>query len=97
MTLFILGQDESSQLFPSYLEKQEKLLAGKTYDFPRSAASFYEVSTDRESEINYLLLLFTKEEINFREKETAQNVLRFIAAISPSQKYLKSYTLLIKE
>jgi hypothetical protein len=97
LTVFILSENESGLLFPNRLEKQMKLEAQKTYSFPKSKALDYEVTTETGVEVNYLLLLYTKSEIPFLMEETSENILKFIAKIDPSEKCLKSYSLLIKK
>lgn len=97
LTVFILSEKESGQLFPNNLERQEKLEAQKSYKFPKSKALEYEVSSESSVEINYLLLLFTKQEMPFMKEQTRENILRFIAGITPSEKCLKTYSLLIKK
>jgi len=47
--------------------------------------------------VNYVVLLYTKMEMPFLEKETSENILQFIARIDPSQKCLKSYSILIRQ
>lgn len=96
LQVFILGDTESSHLYPNKIEKREKLEGGKTYRFPRSHALDYEVSS-KGMEINYVVLLYTKTEVPFLGEETSENILRFIATIDPSQKCLKSYSILIKD
>jgi hypothetical protein len=97
LNIFILGEDESLHLYPNKFEKQEKFEGGKSYKFPRSRALDYEVSAEENMEVNYVVLLYTKEEIPFLEKETSENILQFIARIDPSQKCLKSYSILIRQ
>jgi len=97
LTAFILGEKESSQLYPNNSESQEKLSAQTVYTFPRSKAVEYEISTENSMEINYLVLLYSKQEIPFMKEPTQQNILKFIAGIDPAQKSLKSYSFLIKK
>ena len=95
--VFILGDTESSHLYPNKIEKWEKMDGGISYQFPRSRALDYEVSTKETMEINYVVLLYTKTEIPFLEEETSENILRFIAAIDPAQKCMKSYSIVIRD
>jgi len=97
LQVFILGDRESTHLYPNKIEKREKLEGGKTYRFPRSQALDYEVSSKGSMEVNYVVLLYTKTEVPFQGEETPENILRFIAAIDPAQKCLKSYSILIKD
>jgi len=97
LNIFILSDDESLHLYPNKFEKQEKFEGGKSYKFPRSRALDYEVSSEESMEVNYVILLYTKGEIPFLEKETSENILQFIARIDPSQKCLKSYSILIRQ
>jgi len=97
LNIFILSDDESLLLYPNKFEKQEKFEGGKTYKFPRSKALDYEVSSTENSEVNYLILLYTKTEIPFRDMETSENILQFIARIDPAQKCIKSYSILIRQ
>ena len=97
LNIFILGEEESLHLYPNKLEKQEKFEGGKSYKFPRSRALDYEVSSEESMEVNYIVLLFTKMEMPFRDEETSENILQFIARIDPSQKCLKSFSILIRK
>ncbi len=97
LTVFILNGSEGSLIFPNNLEKLEKLEGGKTYQFPKSKALDYEVTSEKSVEVNYLLLLYTKQEIPFNSDQTQANILRFIAKANPSEKCLKTYSLLIKK
>ncbi|MGC3946494.1 MAG: DUF4384 domain-containing protein [Chryseolinea sp.] len=96
LNIFIISDRESVHLFPNKMEKQEKFEGGKSYKFPRSRALDYEVSSESGMEINYVVLLYTKMEVPFLQQETAENILRFIANIDPSQKCLKTYSILIR-
>jgi hypothetical protein len=96
LNIFILGDRESSHLYPNKFEKGEKFEGGKAYKFPRSKALDYEVSSKDSLEVNYLVLLYTKAEVPFMEDETSEKILQFIARIDPSQKCLKSYPILIR-
>lgn len=97
LTVFILSEKESGLLFPNILERQEKLQGQVTYKFPKSKALDYEVTSDNSVEVNYLLLLYTKQEVPFVAEQNPENILRFIAKINPSEKCLKSFSFLIKK
>jgi hypothetical protein len=97
LTIFIISEKESGVLYPNRLEKKEKLVGQTSYSFPRSKALDYEVTTEGTIEVNYLLLLYTKQDIPFNADQTPENILRFIARIEPSEKCLKSFSLLIKK
>ena len=97
LNVFILGEDESSHLYPNKFEKREKFEGGKTYKFPRSTALDYEVSAKDSMEVNYVVLLYTKSEVPFLGEETSEKILQFIARIDPAQKCLKSYPILIRQ
>jgi hypothetical protein len=97
LNIFILGDSESVHLYPNKYEKQQKFEGGKAYKFPRSTALDYEVSSEQNVEVNYLILLYTKSEIPFLKEATSENILQFIAGIDPAQKCVKSYTILIKQ
>jgi hypothetical protein len=96
LNIFILGEDESLLLYPNKFEKQEKFEGGKTYKFPRSRALDYEVSAEENTEVDYLVLLYTKTEIPFFGEETPESILQFIAKIDPSQKCIRSYSIVIR-
>jgi hypothetical protein len=97
LTAFILSEKESVQLYPNNTERQEKLAGQTEYHFPRSHALEYEVSTQDPLEINYLVLLYTKQEIPFMQDPTQQNILKFIAGIDPAGKSIKAYAFLIRK
>lgn len=96
LRIFIVSENEGTQLYPSKFEPQAILNAEKQIQFPRKGFQ-YEISTEKKTEINYLILLLTKQDIPFKEKETPENILRFISSINPSQKTLKTFSLFIKK
>lgn len=96
LTVFIIDGQTGGLIFPNELERQEKLEAQRSYSFPRSKALDYEVTASTAMEVNYLLILYTKREIPFVGEATAENVIRFVAKIDPSEKYLKSHPFLVK-
>lgn len=97
LTVFILDGQNSGLIFPNQLEKQEKLEAHRKYSFPTSKALDYEVTANTAMEVNYLLILYTKREISFVGEPTAENIIRFVARIDPSEKHLKSHPFLVKK
>lgn len=97
LNIFILDDSESLHLYPNKFEKIEKFEGGKSYKFPRSRALDYEVSAEDNMEVNYVILLYTKSEVPFLEKESSENILQFIARIDPAQKCIKSYSFLIRQ
>jgi len=96
LTIFIISDNESTQLYPNKFEPSKMLSKEKSILFPTKGFQ-YEVSTEKGTEINNLVLLLTKQDIPFQEKETPENILRFISSISPSQKMLKTFSLVIKK
>ncbi len=97
LKVFILANDSGGMLlYPNDLERVELLKEGQSYTFPRTRALDYELSTDKKSELNYFLFLFTKEEVAFKGEQTPQNILRYISQIRPNAKYLKSFPIVIK-
>ena len=97
LRVFIISDKEGIQLYPNQFEPQEMLKSKSLVTFPKSKSFEYEISTEKRSEINYLILVFTKQDIPFLEPETPQNILRFIGSISPSKKSIKTFSLLIKK
>lgn len=96
LNIFILSDRESARLYPNKMEKPEKFDGGKSYKFPRSKALDYEVSAKTGMEVNYIVLLYTKKEVPFLGEETSENILQFIARIDPSQKCMRTYSILIR-
>lgn len=96
LTIFIMSEKECSKLYPNAYEPQALLKGEVDYTFPKSKLIDYELNTDEKIEINYLLLLFTKQEMPFMEEENSDNVLRFIAQINPANKYLVTQSFVIK-
>lgn len=96
LTMFIMSEKECSKLYPNDYEPQELLKEKIEYAFPKSKLIDYEFFTNQKIEINYLLLLYTKQEIPFMANEDNNNILKFIAQINPSEKYLLTYSITIK-
>jgi hypothetical protein len=96
LTVFYLGDTTNDQIYPNRIERQEKLVGGQTYHFPRSKALEYEVSTKGSLEINYVVLLYTKHDIPFHGEQTTDSILQFLAAIDPGEKCVRNYTVTIK-
>jgi hypothetical protein len=97
LTVFYLGDTTADKIYPNQIERPEKLEGGKTYHFPRSKALEYEVSTKGSLEINYVVLLYTKQDIPFTKKLTTDNILQFLAGIDPGEKCVRNFTVTIKK
>lgn len=96
LNVFIIDEKESSLLFPNTLERSELLEANRTYNFPLSKALTYEVATINNVEVNYIVMLFTKNEIRYTEGKSVSEMLNFVARISPDQKFVRMYPILIR-
>jgi hypothetical protein len=55
------------------------------------------VSTKGSLEINYVVLLYTKQDIPFTKKLTTDNILQFLAGIDPGEKCVRNFTVTIKK
>ena len=95
LKVFILSENEGSQLYPSRYERQQLFTAGNPISFPGKGFN-YEVLTEKEEEMNHVIFLVTKIDVPFREKETPQNILKYISSISPNQKSIKNFSIIIK-
>lgn len=97
MQVFILEEDDANMLFPNMYEPQELLKGNVTVKFPRSKGFDYEVSSKTSNELNHLIFCFTKNDIPFAETESLSSILRFIGSISPPQKSVQAFTILIQK
>jgi Domain of unknown function (DUF4384) len=97
LTVFIVSEKESLQLYPAPQDRQVLLEGHKNYTFPRSRGIDYEVSTEGNLEVNYVVMLFTRQEISFTKEPTAANILKFVSSIDASDKAVKTFSLLIKK
>jgi hypothetical protein len=97
LTAFVISGKEGVVLYPNRIEKKQLLKAGQAYKFPGTRALEYEISTEDLSEINYLVLLVTREDIPFMAAENPADILRFVAGINPRDKALKTHSFLIRK
>jgi hypothetical protein len=97
LTAFVISGKEGIVLYPNTIEKKQLLNAGQVYKFPGTRALEYEISTEDLSEINYLVLLVTREDIPFMADENPADILRFVAGINPKDKALKTHSFLIRK
>ncbi len=96
LTAFVISGNEGARLYPNRIEKNEMLKAGVVRRFPGTKSLEYEVSTEKDREINYVILLITKQEVPFMLEETPNNILKFISQINPGEKAVKTYSLMIQ-
>jgi hypothetical protein len=97
VNVFILGEKESNLLYPNSIEKSENLDGENLYSFPRSKALDYEVSTDTNVEINYILILLTKKLTKYTGDNSINDILSFVSKINKEEKYVKVYPIVIKK
>jgi len=97
VNVFILGEKESNLLYPNSIEKSENLNGDNLYSFPRSKALDYEVSTDTNVEVNYLLILLTKKLTQYSGDNSVNDILSFVSKISREEKYVKVFPIVIKK
>lgn len=93
---FIVSGNDALLLYPNNIEKKDMLKGGENYKFPGKGLN-YEVYTEQATEINYLILLLTRQDIPYQGGSTPNDVLNFLAKINPSQKSVKTYSFLIKK
>jgi hypothetical protein len=92
LRIFLFEEDGTgSQLFPDRDKEPDALFAkGKEVRFPRNGHYYYRLEkTDRtkNAEINYLLILFLKDDIHFNGNHvTLQDVLTWNAGIPPDRR-----------
>lgn len=94
MHVFLIAEGEGTLLYPSRYEQSHQLIAGKSYSFP-SKGYKYEVTTERETEVNYVLIFLTKTYIPFKADGNLNDILRYISGVNPGQKFMRSYSIVI--
>jgi hypothetical protein len=97
LQVFIIDEKESTVLYPNSLERSELFEGNRAYQFPLSKSLDYEVSTVNNIEVNYVLMLFTKKEFSYTEGNTVSELLSFVSRISPDEKFVKIFPIVIKK
>jgi hypothetical protein len=91
--------DNATQLFPNDHEKDGKLTAKKTVNFPTLPYVEYptEKNSDQKQEHNVLVFVYTKSDIPFYGKTTRNNILSWLNNIEPDQREVVMESIMITE
>ena len=95
--LHVFALDEQSmvvKLFPNNHEKENKLAPLATYNFPLSPHFNYEVFTDHKEEQNYIIFLYTRQNIEFT-KTSFEDFIQYVYTIEPWERSLSMEKILI--
>lgn len=96
LNVFVIDEQEAAIIYPNKFEKKLRLEAGKETPFPRSSAIKYNVTTDDKIDVNWIVLIYTKENTNFREKLNLDELFEFVSNIDNYKKRVKTHSFSIK-
>ena len=88
--IFIFGEDEAFQLFPSEYEMSYLLTANKQHSFP-SETMDYTLFTHKKSEIHRMVMVFMKEDIPYTNDVEYKKIIDWIFSIPPDMRVIKSF------
>lgn len=91
------GGEQVAMFFPSWQEYYIKFTANINYKFPLNPAVEYIAQSDKASEENTLLFLFTKERVPFKGPMTREALFNFIANIKADDRSLKIFQYTVNE
>jgi hypothetical protein len=90
MKIFLFeGKELASQIFPNAYEPDSLFAPGQWVSFPTNPIIEYEMATEKEKEVNHLVLVYTKKSIPYTEKVNYKNIIRWIYSIPPDQRAVK--------
>jgi len=97
LKLFYFDADLNCDIiFPNPYEKNRLFEANDTTAFPVSHMIEYEMTTEKEKEINHMVFVFTKKDFPFTEEVNYKNLLRWLYTISPDQRAVQYFSYIIK-
>jgi hypothetical protein len=72
-----------------------KFPINKNFGNPDTKETGYVLSTDKQTEYNHLIFVYTKQNVPFYKPINYQNIISWIYAISPDQRVVKYYGFVI--
>lgn len=103
LKIFNINKNTASLIYPSNLDVESKLFTkNNTFSFPLSPAykPGYSLQIDKGKdnfEINNLIFVYTKKNIPISENINLHGILEWIYSISPSEKHVQYYCIVIKK
>lgn len=102
LTIFNITDTEAGVLFPNDYEKDNKLKKQEQYNFPTAKIDYSLGNNTKNQEINRLIFVFTKKEIQFIKMSKEQNtnsesIFNWIYSIPPDERYVEYFTLSINK
>lgn len=100
LNIFLLeAQGKAFKVYPNELERSRLFAADSTYTFPQNKTLRYtlEKSTPGSSSLeqNYILILFTKNDIRPIKEITYHNILNWINTIAPEDRFISYESVVI--
>jgi predicted amino acid-binding ACT domain protein len=97
LRVFVLTAAHAEQLFPNAWEKQHKIMAGTTQNFPPGGKVDYTLESEKQKEVNYIFFLFTKHDFVPPQDTSLNAFWRYIANIPVSEKHVQVESILIRK
>jgi hypothetical protein len=88
--IFLFNKTEAYQMFPSKYENSFLLKKDTEYNFPTEAVD-YILFTNRKSEANRMITVFTKEQIPYTGKIEYKEIIDWVFSIPPDVRIIKSF------
>ncbi len=90
LKIFIFGESEAFQLFPSEYEPSYLLKEGQQHKFPSETID-YTLFTHKKSEIHRMVMVFMKEDIPYTKEVEYKEIIDWIFSIPPDMRAIKSF------
>lgn len=90
VNIFIFNEEEAYVLYPNDYEKSYLLKNGMEYNFPSKAAD-YILFTKKKSEVHRMIIVLTKQEIQYTEEVEYQKIIDWIFSIPPDLRLIRSF------
>jgi hypothetical protein len=94
--IFQFEDKTASLIFPNRYETSNQLLSKKIIKFPTNPAIVYSLDSSQKGKIVTLIFVYTKINVAFKGKETAEDIWRWVYGISPDARRVKIQELLVR-
>lgn len=86
LTVILTNENEVQLIYPNSYEKPQYFRKNSTQDFPQNPGIDYKLSTEKEVELNTLIVIFSKKELILSDFSGFNELLEFFAKINPNER-----------
>lgn len=95
LKIFVIKDKSADLIYPNKYEKDNLIAKNKVLEFPTNKGIEYGFENISQNESQLILIIFTKKNVPFFKEINYENIINWIYSISPDERRLKSFLIMV--